>query len=258
MKYLLIYNMIFIVICFNTLTSKSQLIPWNIRDVLRSQNKRFWPTVPFEPPPCAISKLLVFQQFTWRLVESKFLNLLSFNNRSDSFSDRGSQGGPLDTPDSLALAWGAGIGKDPTKIPLNLIWRMSHTLSTGRKSRWKSTEKEEAGKPWTRKLFRRMWFESCPSELWRNSSDARSAGPNAMWYCALFGWWQNFWRQRRSRVCGENCCWSQGEESTHCQWRPLSHGASPTGFGGFEDVARGTSLPEVLIKSIFMIIKFDS
>ena len=45
LKYLLISNRIFIIICFNTLTSESQLIPWNIRDVLRSQNSRFSPTV---------------------------------------------------------------------------------------------------------------------------------------------------------------------------------------------------------------------
>ena len=38
LKYLLIYNMIFIVKCFNTLTSKSQLTPWKVRDVLRSQD----------------------------------------------------------------------------------------------------------------------------------------------------------------------------------------------------------------------------
>ena len=51
LKYLLIFNRIFIVICFNTLTSKSQLITWNIRDVLRSQKSRFSPTVHGGPPP---------------------------------------------------------------------------------------------------------------------------------------------------------------------------------------------------------------
>ena len=49
LKYLLICHWIFCVICFNKSTSKSPLIPWNIRNLLRSQNEWFSPIV--LPPP---------------------------------------------------------------------------------------------------------------------------------------------------------------------------------------------------------------
>ena len=45
LKYLLTCHWIFCVICFNKSTSKSQLIPWNIRNLLRSQNEWFSPIV---------------------------------------------------------------------------------------------------------------------------------------------------------------------------------------------------------------------
>ena len=80
------------------------------------------------------------------------------------------------------LLWHGGQGSG--KIQRKFLWTWSGEWAIhcqqGERVGENLLEKKEAGKPWTRKLFRRMWFESCPSELWRNSSDARSAGPNAM------------------------------------------------------------------------------
>ena len=51
LKYLLACHWIFCVICLNKLSSKSPLIPWNIRNLLRSQNEWFSPIVGGYPGP---------------------------------------------------------------------------------------------------------------------------------------------------------------------------------------------------------------